>query len=133
LMLASISLFASQANYEAKIYNAIFNALFPAKRTIYVWSDSKQKSDILRQISATQSVDSKEDADILLLSKTKNIDTKTMKFVTNYQLLKHYKKSAVGGFYWKKGRPNIIFLKKNLDKYHISLPQSMQEYVEDEL
>ena len=133
LLLLSFVLQASQHTYEIKIYSTIFKALFPNKTTVYVWSDCDKKSDILHKIYNVRAVNSIEDADILLLSKSKNITSKKMKFVTNYKLLKHYKKSVIGGFYWKKGRPNIIFLRRNLQKYHIKLPQSMQDYVEDNL
>jgi len=45
----------------------------------------------------------------------------------------YYKKDIVGGFYWQKGRPNILFLKDNIDKYNIKLPSSMKQYIESEL
>jgi len=126
-------LFASHVSYEVKIYHVIFSSLFPQKDLINVWSDSAKKKETLSQIKCIHFVELQKNADILLLSKTKNLTSDTMKFVTSYKLLKHYKQSAVGGFYWQKGRPNILFLKKNLQKYHLKLPPSLQEYEVDSL
>jgi len=126
-------LYASHINYEAKIYTVIFSSLFPHKHKILVWSDSKRKEEVLSHVPNVLIVVERKNADILLLTKKTDIQAPQMKFVTSYKLLKHYKESAIGGFYWQKGRPNILFLKQNLQKYHLQLPSSLQEYEVDGL
>jgi len=38
---------------------------------------------------------------------------------------------VVGGFFWQKGRPNIIFLERRIKALHIQLPQDLQEFVDE--
>jgi len=126
-------LFGANINTERRIYQHILHALYPHKESIAIWSDDKSKKAILQNIPKVKLVQDPKKADFVLLNKEKGIDTKGLIFVTDYHLLKYYNKDAIGGFYWQKGRPNILFLKSNLKKHHITLPPNMQEYVEDTL
>ncbi len=133
LLLLVPLLFASDIKTEQKIYGLIIHTLLPQKTEIKVWSDSKSLQNVFRLIKGVKCVENPENADFLLLSKKKNIKTKGIKFATNIKLLEAEKESIIGGFFWQKGRPNILFLRKNLKKHNITLPESMQEYIEDEL
>ena len=133
LLFLPLLLTASQKEYEIKILFAITDALFPNTKVVKVWTDTADNNLFLQDIKKIQTVNSMREADILFLTKKSDIQNDKMKFVTSYKLLKHYKKSAIAGFYWKKGRPNILFIKKNLLKYKKKLPNSMTKYIEDEL
>ena len=52
--------------------------------------------------------------------------------VLDYDLLEIYE-NAVVAFFWKKGRPNIVFLKKRLEKFNIVLPESYKIYEEEKI
>ncbi len=126
-------LYAASSEFEVQIYKKIANTLFPRRTRIYVWSDTPKVYKILSAIPRVIIVQNKEMADILFVTHDTTLHTKKMKFVTNYRLLKIYKESAIGGFYWQKGRPILLFLRKNLQKYHCVLPQGMQKYSEDSI
>ena len=133
-LLCPIFLSAFTIDYEVKIYDAILSALFPKKSTIVIWTDNHERDTVLYKLHNIRITYVMENADLLLIgSKNTHLHNSMMKFVTSYKLLKRYEKSAIGGFYWKKGRPNIIFLQKNLQKYNIKLPSSLSEYIEDSL
>ncbi len=51
--------------------------------------------------------------------------------VTKYYLLKKYK-NAIGAIYWKKGRPNVVFVKDRLKLFNIQLPDRYKKYLERE-
>ena len=51
-------------------------------------------------------------------------------FTNNYKKLLN-NKDYFGAFFWSKSRPNIVFIKKRLDKMLISLPNTYQQFVED--
>ncbi len=51
--------------------------------------------------------------------------------VTKYYLLKKYK-NAIGAIYWKKGRPNVVFVKDRLEQFNIKLPDRYRKYLERE-
>lgn len=133
LLLLAPLLFSSDLRTEQKIYQLIIHSLIPKKEIVNIWCDDDEKRKVLNTIEGIHSVDSTEDADILLISKKENLQKKGIKFVTSYQLLEGQEIDILGGFFWQKGRPNILFLKNSLQKYNIILPESMQDYVEDEL
>ncbi|MBX0311666.1 MAG: hypothetical protein JHC31_07790 [Sulfurihydrogenibium sp.] len=41
-------------------------------------------------------------------------------------------KNAVGALYWRKGRPQLIFIKSRLDRFRIQLPSEYRRYLVDE-
>ncbi len=130
----SLTLFASNLEIEKKIYKTIIYSLFPQKQVIKIWSDDERKNNFLSSLQKILIVQKPSLADMLIINKPlqKTFPQKII-FVTNYPILEKYKDTAIGGFYWQKGRPNIIFLEKNLKKFHISLPDSMQGYIEEDL
>ena len=93
-------LFGSDLKTEQKIYGLIIHTLLPDKQEIKVWCDDPSKKEVLHSIQGVQCVSSADKADFLLLSKTKHLTSKGIKFVTNYPLLEADKESVVGGFFW---------------------------------
>ncbi len=70
-------------------------------------------------------------ADMVILSHTKDISLKCKKkilFGTRYSHLKNT--NVIGAFFWQKGRPNILFYQKRLDKHNIKLSSSFDKYIE---
>ena len=73
-----------------------------------------------------------KDADIIILSTTKGIPkecTKKILFGTRYSHLKN--PNVIGSFFWQKGRPNILFYKKRLEKHKLILDSSFNKYIEN--
>ena len=128
-----LQLAASSTTSEQKIYTLIIKALFPYKENILVWVDEEEKKKLFSSIPNITICKDKNDADILIVGHTQNIQSDSLIFTTNYHLLKEYQNTAIGGFFWQKGRPNLLFLNKNLKKHHIELPASMQNYIEKSL
>jgi len=133
LLLGSSLLFSSDLKTEEKIYKLIIHTLLPQKEVIKAWSDTTHNKEVLNTIPNVILVNSPQKADFLLLNNNKVSNPKALIFVTNFKLLGKTQNSALGGFFWQKGRPNILFLRKNLQKHNITLPQSMQEFIEDDL
>jgi len=132
LIFITTLLFSSNEKAEKKIYTSIIHVLVPNKSSIKIWTDMNKKKDMLRSVKSVNIVDNIDDADLLIINSTENIKTNILKFATSYKMLLKYKKDIVGGFYWQKGRPNILFLKDNIDKYNVKLPASMNQYIESE-
>ena len=128
-----VALYATSISAEQKIYRLIFHGVFPDKNVVSVWVDDAQKRKILSGMRSVRLVESQRNPDLLLIAKDFNITSDKVLFVSSYPLLKHYKDIAIGGFYWKKGRPNLLFIRKNLRKKQRYLPLSLQKYVEEEL
>jgi len=134
LFITATILFSSNLKTEEKIYNLIIHALLPHKKEVKVWGDTQHNQKVLRTIPNTVFVDSPKEADFLLLNSKEHIaNNKGIIFITNFKLLEKMHKKAIGGFFWQKGRPNILFLRQNLKKRNITLPKSMQDYIEDEI
>ena len=135
ILLLSISflLLASDMQYELKIYATLLHNIFPKKQSIKVWSDDAKKEKMLATLSGIKIVKNIKNANILIVKKSRKLPKKKLIFAINYLIFKYYEKDAIGGFYWKEGRPNILFLQQNLAKHHIKLPKEFNEFVENRL
>ena len=132
-LLLPFILFASNMQYEQKIYATLLDNIFAGKLIVKVWTDDLQKERMFLKLSNVQIVKNAENADILIVEREKNLPEGKLIFATNYLILKDYEKEAIGGFYWKKGRPNIIFLRANLSQHQLKLPRSFDSFIEDRL
>ena len=138
LFIFSALLFAlSPQEIEKKIYTKIFHVLLPTKQTIYVWVEDKKDRSLFDTIPNVQTTDTPEKADILIVIHNEKVLTpkNCQKIILseNYRLIKKHQDCILGGFFWHKGRPNILFLAPNLKRFHIHLPKEMEEFVEDSL
>ncbi|BCD59642.1 MULTISPECIES: hypothetical protein [unclassified Nitratiruptor] len=132
LLICSVS--ASIFQIEQKIYSTVLHALFPHKYIIKIWTDDEKKKSLFHTLPLNvRLVEEPNEADILFVYHKPDIKTEKMIFAGSYHLLKIYRKQAIGGFYWQKGRPNLIFLKNNIHKYKIELPKELQKYLEDSI
>ena len=131
LLILSVVLSASTQKIEQKIFQTIIEGLFPHKRVVNVWSDDPQKKSLLASIAKVSIVAKPEDADILFLKKIHaKLPKKALIFAVDYRTLKAYREKAVGGFYWQKGRPNLVFFNRELHSRHIRLPKEMHKYID---
>jgi len=121
---------ASSINIEQKIYTLVLNGLFSNNDVINIWCDTKSKNKLIKNINRVKIVENKNDADILFVFNSYDIKTKKMIFVGKYRLLDQYPNNAVGGFYWQKGRPNLILIHDNVNKFNIKLIDELKEYEE---
>ncbi len=136
LILASaIILGASALNVEKRIYEEVLRAIFPEKRIVKVWSDSKNMKRAVSTIRWVHTVSDPDKADILLVNNPETLkkikEGKLIIFVGSYTLLKEHQDMAIGGFFWQKGRPNLVFIKRNIERFDIKLPKKFEDYVED--
>ncbi len=134
ILAAAILLSASPADKERSIYRTILNAIFPDKQVIHVWLDNPKKRKIFENMERVEVVRDHDKADILILYKTYDVPLNNkIIFADGYLVFEHFKNRLVGGFYWQKGRPNLVFIKKNLKDHNISLPPSLKDYIEDDM
>ena len=130
-LIISVVLFASTDKIEQEIFATIIEGLYPHKESVRVWSDDPKKRALLVKIAKVSLVKQPNEAEILFLKRTySSLPAKALLFAIDYKVLKAYRERVVGGFYWQKGRPNLIFFKQELHTHHIELPKEMQVYVE---
>ncbi len=127
------SLLGSVFEIEKGIYKTILKALFPSKKIIKVWSDDSSKKELFESIEGIRVVKNRDNADILMLFRTLDINQSSdqIVFANGYLILQSNKGVVVGGFYWQKGRPNLIFIKNKLKEIDLVLPSNLQNYIED--
>ena len=76
-------------------------------------------------------VDNCKEADLVILSTTKNIPTECKGKILFGSRYSHMKNSdVIGSFFWQKGRPNILFYSKRLKEHDIKLDSSFDRYIE---
>ena len=100
-----------------------------------VWSDDGKIMKALRSSDEFKVVDNCRDAGLIILndksSLPKNINQKHI-FVLKYSLL-HKIPDSFGAFFWKKGRPNIVFIKPRVQKQSLKLSTNLKPYIEDKV
>ena len=117
LFFSAVSLFAF--NSELQLFNNLFSVMFD-KQKIKVYTNKYSTLGGKLEI-----VHSCRDADVVLG------DVKCVgkpQFVLDYEEFKT-NKNVIGGFYWRKGRPQLRLKKSNLEKYKLFVSQDFEEYL----
>ena len=137
-------LFALERESTLKMYHGIFSVL-SSKTTIFVYTNDKKYRDVFGYSKRIFLTDELEKADIALLTDERslksilyrlkantNVSKKPILFVTNYHFLK-MSDDIVGAFYWRKGRSQLLFIKKRLKEHDITLSKEYQSFMIDAL
>jgi sugar-specific transcriptional regulator TrmB len=131
LAILIIDLFANSSEIETKIYEKIISN-FDKNSEIKVYSNDKNILNEIKKYSKKLVVSNKKDSKVYILSTNiGNIPDDKLVIVTNYELLKEIKNS-LAAFYWKKGRPNILFIKDRIKKRNLFLNKEYDKYSEEE-
>ena len=144
LILVYGQLFALERGSTLKMYHGIFSAL-SSKVTIFVYTNDKEYRDVFSYSKRIFLTNELEEADIALITDKRslksilyrlkvntNVSKKPILFVTDYHFLKE-SDDIVGAFYWRKGRSQLLFIKKRLKQYDITLPKEYQGFLIDAL
>jgi len=134
ILILCTSFLNASNDISTKIIATLLKQLEGNKYRVWIDPHTEKNSIIItkEQLNTTKHC---EDASILLLYSDTPIDSKCKNkviFVLDYALL-HKNTNAVGAFYWKKGRPNIVFIRPRLEQYKLKLSKSYDKYIEDSL
>jgi len=129
LLLSSlvISLYAKN-NYELRLYESIFPLLFE-KSVVYVYLTKDNHDKIFNGSQRIVQIRECKDADFVFIKSRDYLPSECLEkpiFATKYRYIRD--RDVFGVFYWKKGRPQLLFSKDALSLYHLSLPQSLVKY-----
>lgn len=137
-------LYALERESTLKVYHGIFAALSP-KALITVYTNDKEYRDVFIHSKRIFLSDIPESADIVLITDERTLNNvlyrskvntyvgkKPILFVTNYHFLQK-SDDILGAFYWRKGRSQLLFIKKRLKQNDITLPKEYQSFMIDEL
>lgn len=123
------------------IYHEIFTSLLSQKPMI-VYTKNKELSHVFKTSNKIVLSDNIKNATIILVTsqsdlifiekRLRNDISHSIIFATDYRLLKK-SKYIIGAFYWKKGRSQLLFIKRRLYKHNIHLPDKYRGYMVDEL
>jgi len=125
----TITTISTSQDFNSKLFEKILVGVFPNNDSITLYiTDDTSEFEFSEKI---QIVDNVKLSNIVLVnSDDSKLETyNKILFVTSYKDLKKYK-NAIGALYWKKGRPQVIFLKKRLDNYNIEVAAYLRKYVE---
>jgi len=143
LILFHTGLHALERESTLKMYHGIFSAL-TSKTMMSVYTTDKEYRKVFNTSKRIYLSSKPENSDIILITtrsaldstlKRNDADTSVKKpilFVTKYRYLKE-SKDVVGAFYWRKGRSQLLFIKKRLEQQNIQLPKAYRNFMIDEL
>ncbi len=117
---------------KARILNTIISGVEHTK-VLKIWSDNKKITEALYNMKKYKIVLTCKEADIIILEKKENLSSLCLNrniFVLNYNLLTEIPQSF-GAFFWKKGRPNIVFIESRLEKRGLHLSNKLTPYIEE--
>ena len=100
-----------------------------------VWSDEEVVKKSFLSFSKFEVVSDFEEADLIIIKNNfASLDKYKNKhiFVLDYNLLSKIPNSF-GAFFWKKGRPNIVFIKSRLDEQKLQLASELEPYIEEKV
>ena len=98
-----------------------------------VWSDDPRIMTAFREPKLLDVVDGCMEADIVILEKKENLPKECLSrniFVLSYKLLIDIPESF-GAFFWKKGRPNIVFIESRVRENTLELSEELMPYMEE--
>lgn len=129
--LISTNFLFAATQYELLLYEKILPSIFhntPLK--IYASQDEYKLLKYSNKFNLVSYCDSS--VVLLLGSQFENLPKECQNkpiFATNYRVFKNNTHSF-GAFYWRKGRPQIIFDQAILNNYNITLPDSLKKYLQ---
>ena len=123
----------SKNSVEVQIIEKIATSIFPDQK-VTAWGETVELKNTLHQSKKIDLVENFNNARILFVAKKipENIPSNTIIIATNYSLLIKDKR-VVGAFFWQKGRPNLLFLRKRMQIANITLDHEFEKYIEDDL
>ena len=136
-------LYALERESTLKMYHGIFSAL-SSKTMISVYTTDPEYRKVFAISKRIFLAKKPEESDIVLITNRSTLQgimrrnrvnqnaQKPILFVTDYRFLKN-SEDVVGAFYWRKGRSQLLFIKKRLDQQGIQLPKAYQNFMIDEL
>jgi hypothetical protein len=138
-MITNWHLYALDKVSTLKIYHHLFSVL-TQKEKASVYVKDKKYIEVFKVSNTIILATNPTEADIVLITdesmldafKNKNLNKKCIFLTTNYRYLKRSEK-IVGALYWRKGRSQLLFIKRRLERLHIVLPKSYQKFVIEEL
>jgi len=117
----------ADANYELKLYEKIF-PLIMKKPTLKVFVEDRYK-DIFEDSEHILLVSNCRNADFIFAKNSSMLPNGCASkpiFATQFKAFSQ--KNVFGVFYWKKGRPQLVFNKKTIQEKGLVLPQSLAKY-----
>ena len=129
ILLLLIVNFGLSQDINSKLYEKILKGIFPSAEEISIYvTDEEEKFNFKSNIKIVRVI---ENSNLILLNSenyNKKFKNKIL-FVSSYKNLIKYE-NAIGALYWKKGRPQIIFLKDRLKKYGLEIEPYLSKYIE---
>jgi len=128
LLMLTTALFSSE-NYELKLYQDLLPTLF-GKKSLHIYTQDIELADLFKQSNILKTSHNCKDADLIIGKDFDDLPHACHDkpiFATSYRSFIHTK-NAFGAFYWMKGRPQIQFKLKVIQKYHLHLSPNLSRY-----
>lgn len=84
-------------------------------------------SSYIQQYAPSLTVTNCNQADIVISSSDKDLSYNKPVLVVGFPYIKDG--DIIGAIFWRKGRPQIILIEKNIQKFDINLPQEYRKYI----
>ncbi|MFN4307383.1 hypothetical protein [Sulfurihydrogenibium azorense] len=111
---------------EVKLLEKVLSDI-TQKQLIYVCIYDSEKIQYIQKYCTKIHITNCEKADVIISDREIPYNNKPV-IALNEEILKKLQ-NAIGGLYWKKGRPQLIFLEDRLKKFDIQLPSEYNRFI----
>lgn len=111
---------------EVKLLEKVLSDI-TQKQLMYVCIYDSEKIQYIQKYCTKIHITNCEKADVIISDREIPYNNKPV-IALNEEILKKLK-NAIGGLYWKKGRPQLIFLEDRLKKFDIQLPSEYNRFI----
>lgn len=133
-LLLMLSLLLAQDGTKKEILEMVLSNI-SIKKDMFIWCDNIALQSELKKSPFLKIVEKKEHATMLIIEDKNSIDKSCLNkpvFALEYNILKDLPQSF-GAMYWKKARPNILFIAPRLKSLNVEVSPKLSAYVEDSI
>ena len=131
LLLCSVVL-AVAGSSERQLFEDVLSTLFPKHTIVVVFADRDARALLAgsKRIRLVASCDDK--VDVVIGKRLEKMPASCRKFPFFAISYHGYKRAvdAIGGFYWRKGRPQLRLRKRGLEYFGLPVPEAYKKYLE---
>ncbi len=136
LISLAFSLWASgveSLKLKAQLLDLLATFLNNGHKGALIYIDDPKYNGIINFLKQSYLLDNCENAQIIFTKRYEDLDPQCRNkkiFFLSFKEYRLHKNKAVGAFFWQKGRPNILFRKEALQKFHIKVTPEFEKFVE---
>ena len=130
ILLLVVNTYAFDVQIASKIFDKLFVALIQKNDSnILVYTKDKEYYAVIDAAEHLELITNSDQSDIILVNKEENLPKSSVALFTTNTKLFLKNENVLCVFFWKHGRPKIIFSQERLENFNITLDKKWSKYI----